>query len=180
MTAHDQDHAARHVAGEPDALGTFSQNTTLSVIGLGVGASKPTTVIFSNVIAEEVDIGDAVYLRFEIPVDYSGGDIIVRAHVVTMSAESGKEANFQIDYKTASIGDVMSGTTATKTTGDLNLPASQYQHFHGDMTISEADLAGKGCVHVKLTRIALVGGADPAANPGILCVSFIYTANRVI
>jgi len=178
--SHEEDHGSRHIAGGPDNLGTRTRKAPLDFIGKGAGASKTTTTIQDNVLGEVFSIGDEVFFGGIIPDDYDGGDATIRIHFIPMGSEITKEVNWQIDYTTIVNGDLISGTTGTVSTGDIVLSSTAFTHQTANLTIPEVDLTGKDEIFVKVSRIAIIDGDNPASNPMMVHGEVSATVKRLI
>jgi len=161
----------------------FLAGSHLAVRNLSVAAkaltNKTTTEVFDNVIAEVFDIGDELYFDVSDPVDYAGGDITINFNFVPMGNEPGDEVQWQIDYKVASDGGTVDGTTGTLTSGDL-VYGAQFEEQDVNFIIPAAQLTTAEAIYFKISRIAIVDGNDPSnsGKPGFLHCNVRYLSVR--
>lgn len=164
-----------------------TRRIVLGNAALGKGAVAPAEVVIGNFESWEFDIGDNAVLDLELPPDYSAGtDLTVNVHwyINEAYATNTGEVRWQVAWSALPHGgtEAIDAPTHTGTvdTGDINIPATAKYFTNNDVgTISGASLSVGDSVGLKLSRIALVGGNNPTADPAAVHLEVIYTSNSL-
>jgi hypothetical protein len=174
--------------GELTLAGTarVKKNVILPVQDLSVGGTAPDQTIIENFIGYSYDIADDSVFTFAVPNDWaSGTDIAVGIHwyINEAYATNNGEVNWQAAYSlcaTNASEAVDNCTEGSITSGDINIPATAKYLTTTDIgDIPNASIAAGDEIGVTLERIALVGGADPTADPVVVHVHLEYTADKL-
>lgn len=123
---------------------------------------------------------DSLTVKFPVLWDYVSGDIVFNVIWTNDGGvdDNGKFAKWQIDYQVGTTGDVISGSHANspKVAEDAYGSDSGFVETHADdMTIAEADFAGKQCIFIKLSAVTPAGTAL-TCEPHLVGICYTYTA----
>jgi hypothetical protein len=161
-----------------DTLKTHTAGRNLVITGKGAGATKTTTVIIGNGVAEEYAMNDELFFDVSDARDYAGGDLLILVDFVPTGAETGRTIRWNAIYKAYAPGAVITGTTGTLDSGDIALSATQYADMDHTFTIPAAALVGAKAIHFKIKRVAIGAGSDPASDPAVTHCNIRYNAIR--
>lgn len=164
----------------------YLKNISLPIESLGRPNTNPPTVVdVGNLRLLEFTLNtDSVSAKISRPNDWVTGNLGV--YVVWTNDggvdDNGKAVKIQLDYQTASEGDVISGshTNSPKTTEDTYPSATGNIEVHTDaMTIAQADFENKECIFMKFTFITPVGTALTCEPRMIgLCLQYYASPDR--
>ena len=184
-------YAAFDADGELTLHGTARVNKEIafSLDSIGKGATAPTLTRLGNTVGYKFGINDDGYMQFEIPVDWdSTTDITIAIHIYTddayVTTTNEVETRWQGTWSAIPENgtEAVDGATHTGTldSGDINLPTvgKALQEVHVG-TIAAAGLIKDDVVCVKLSRVALDGGTDPANDPVLIHAEYEYIANKL-
>ncbi|MHC4501810.1 MAG: hypothetical protein ACYTFI_00775 [Planctomycetota bacterium] len=152
------------------------------------GATAPTAVPVGDYTTWEYDIGDDSILdAFEVPHDWaSGTDLSIEVHWQINEAYATANGEVQWRVEWSATPDDASESIAAPThsgtidSGDVNIPATARHLTKTTIgTIAGASIAAGDEIGLTLSRIALVGGTDPTADPGAIHVHVAYTADKL-
>jgi hypothetical protein len=154
---------------------------------LSVGATAPDQTILGNYLGWSYDIADDSVFTAELPRDWDPGTdvvIYVRWYIDEAYATNSGEVRWQIawsavpDDETEAVDSPTHSGTADS--GDIDIPATaKYFTSTTVVTISGASLSEGDEIGMTLSRIALVGGSDPTADPVIVQAHLVYTSDRL-
>jgi len=179
------------VDGIQTMVGTarIKKSMNLPVGGTGGGANKPTfTEAFAPFDGWLMSVNDDLHYEFEIPYDCdTSEDIEFAIHwfIDRAFGDESAEVNWQIVYRAVTEDGTepvdSGGSTATVSSGDINIPATNKSYLETEMTIIAANISQNDTVAVDLSRIAIVGGANPggAKEPIVSQVHIEYTSNKL-
>lgn len=149
---------------------------------LALGDTAGAMAILGRTSGCELDLADDIRVSFPIPLDWKVGtamNVGFRWICNEAYALGSGECNFQLIYETVDQNSQVTGagTSVTQTTGDINIPtlALQFQQSDFATTILAANLAEGDTINLDLERIAVVGGADPVADPHVVEIRVTYT-----
>ena len=165
-------------------LGAQAEHISIQNANFGSGATAPTQTNVGNYNGWSFGINDDSIFNLELPHNLdSAEDIEVHISWVVNEAfaTNSGEVNWQIDWSLTP----WDGTeaidapthTGTVTSGDVNIPTTAYHIEHTIMTIAAANVADLDTLGVTLSRIALVGGTNPTAEPVIIAAHVEYVTN---
>jgi hypothetical protein len=172
--------------GEVSLHGTarVKQAIEIANANLGKGATAPTEVIVGNFDVWEFGIGDDSVFTVHVPHDWCPGtDIVVNIdwQVNEAYAVNSAEVRWRIVY--ASIphdgAEAIDAAGTTVNSADINVPATARGLIETALTIASADIAAGDQMGITLSRIALVGGNNPAVEPGITDLHIEYVVDRL-
>ncbi len=151
------------------------------------GHTAPTEVIIGNYTGWEFTIGDDAHMDFVIPHEWdSTTDITVKFiwYVDEAYVTNSGEVNWQLAWSATptDASEALDAPTHTGTdsSGDQNIPATaKFLTITTIETIPAASLAVMDIIGIEVSRIALVGGANPSATPGIIDIHIEYIANKL-
>ena len=156
----------------------------IPITALASGGTPPAAVTRAPFRGYAYTIGDSSYFEHTVPKDweYSGAGTVIAVYVRWACNENYAAANGEVQWRAAyenvdqnnqAIGG---GTGANLDSGDVNIPATALQIQETAIgNIPAANLARVDTIGVTLSRIALVGGVNPTAEPEIYAVWFQYT-----
>jgi hypothetical protein len=178
------DYARFAADGELNLYGTARVNKiiNLGIDGLAAGGAAPLINRTGNFYGYEFDINEEGFVRsFEIPYDWDTSvDPILKIHWFINEAfglGSG-EIRWQINYNpVAETGEAVDSGNTPLDTGDINIPATA--KFLVESPITLTGIAFKDVIGLQIKRIALVGGADPVADPVIVSLELEYRSNKL-
>lgn len=149
------------------------------------GSSSPSPVVLGDYLMYNYGINDNAYTSISIPEDLdTSGTIDIYAIWCIGEAYStnSAEIKWRIDWSLSAIGEVASspGNSGDNDTGDINIPSTSYTLVRTLLvSISYTDIAANDILGIKVSRIALTGGNNPTAEPGILGLDIEYTSNKL-
>ncbi len=156
----------------------------IPLAGLGQGSAAPSLTRIGNYLSYEYTINDGGYFSFETPVDWDGvTDIEVWLHWYCNEAYATRsgEVRWAISY-TATKEDgteAIDGATTTVNSPDINIPATAKFLMETKLLIPYTAVQLHDVIGILAKRIALVGGTNPVAEPGIVAVEIEYFTGRV-
>ena len=164
-----------------------TKHIVISDANLGKGASAASEVIIGNFAVWEFGISDDAVLTEEMLPDWAvGTDIEIHVHWQCNEAyvTNSGEVQWQVDWSALPHDNTESIAAPTHTgtldSGDVNIPAiARYLTSTQIGTISGASLAAEDSLGLTLSRVALDGGANPAAEPGILHLEIHYVCDKL-
>ena len=170
------------IALKPSTSTYVEKEIIIPISRLGVGASKPTEVTLGDYAGQSYGIGDDSKFQFEVPHDWTGGDIELYAHLYCNEnyATNNGYVNWEIDYScTPEDGGEALDAPAhsdTLTSGSFQIPATAKHLMEaGPVTIPASDLSAHDVVGVTFKRIANDGGQNnPTAEPVIVGIEIEY------
>jgi len=170
--------------GEINLYGTARVNKiiNLGIDGLASGGSAPAINRTGNFYGYEFDLNEDGFIRsFEIPYDWdTAANPILRIHWFINEAfglGSG-EVRWEINYNpVAETGEAVDSGNTQLDTGDINIPATA--KFLVESSIVLTGIAFEDVIGMQIKRIALVGGADPVADPVIVSLELEYRSNKL-
>ena len=153
---------------------------------LANGAVSPAAGTLGDYPFYTYTIDDDSCVAAPVPTDWQAGtDLIVKVRwaVNEAYATASGEVNWQAEWSltpTDSSEAIDAPThTGSDTSGDVNIPATaKFQTVTTVETIAAANVAAGDTLGLKVSRITLVGGANPTAEPGILSIDVEYTAYK--
>jgi len=156
---------------------------TISNAALGKGGSAPTQAVIGDYIVYKFGIGDdAVYVG-ELPHDIDltqDLDVHISYIIEEAYATASAEVQWQVEYSLTPHDESEAidspGNSGTLTSGDLNIPATAkaVAHATGITIPASALTTTHDILGLTISRIALTGGTNPTAEPGILEVHIVY------
>ncbi len=160
-----------------------TKHAVISNADLGKGATAASQVIVGDYTVWEFGIGDDAVTDWEVPEDWATGtDILVSVHWQVNEAyvTNSGEVQWEVTWAATPHNETepLDGPTHTGTldSGDQNIPATARYLTATDIgTISGASLTVGDAVGLTLKRVALDGGANPAAEPGVCHFEMHYT-----
>ena len=178
---------------------SFAADGTLSLAGtaranvcfqfananLGKGAVVPDEIIVGNYWGWSYDIDDDSVFTIKLPDDYASGtdvEIHIRWAVNEAYITNSGEVRWQATWSAhpADASEAIDDAGTTDDSGDINIPATAYFLTQTLIeTIPGGSLSPGDELGITIKRIALVGGADPVADPVVTCVGFIYTVDKL-
>ena len=162
-----------------------TQHIVISNADLGKGATGATQVIVGKYVVWEFGLNDDAVTDWEVPPDWaSGTDIVVSVHWQVNEAYAADSGEVQWEVTWAATPhtatEALDGPTHTGTldSGDQNIPATARHLTATDVgTISGASLSVEDALGLTLKRVALDGGNDPTAEPGVVHIEMAYTVD---
>jgi len=175
--------------GEINLHGTarVTKCITFSNDDLSKGGTAPTQVILGNYLGWSYDIGDDSVVTFYLPNDWASGTdvlMVIRWYIDEAYATGNGEVNWQIDWSATPADETEAVDAPTHsgsgTTGDQNIPATAKTLAQDTVvTVSGASLSAGDEIGFTLSRINIVDGNNPTADPVVTCVGIIYTADKL-
>lgn len=155
--------------------------------GIGKGATAPTLTRLGNTIGYAFTIGDDGYIHFEIPDDWAATTpITIHLHIYTNETYAANSGETRWQGAWSAIPEdgtePVDGATHTGTvdSGDVNIPAAAKGMQEIDMSaIAGASLAQHDTIAIKLSRVALVAGSNPTAEPVVISAEYEYYADKL-
>lgn len=160
----------------------------IPISGTGGGANKPTFIeTFAPFDGWGMGINDDLHYVFEVPSDVDiSEDIEFHIHwfINEAFADNSGEINWQIIYRAIKEDGTepvdSGGSSATVTTGDINIPTiSKALLETQELVIIAANIDQDDVIGIDLSRIAIIDGSNPTANPIITAVELHYTKNKL-
>lgn len=152
---------------------------------LGKGSVAPDEIIVGNYWGWSYDINDDSVFTIKLPDDYASGtdvEIHIRWAVNEAYITNSGEVQWQATWSAhpADASEAIDDAGTTDDSGDINIPATAYFLTQTLIeTIPGGSLSAGDEIGITIKRIALVGGADPVADPVVTCVGFIYTVDKL-
>ncbi len=165
--------------------GRVLEKTLINLEGLEKGATAPTVTRVGNLYGYAFGINDDGYLQFDVPWDHDlseGQPISIHLYINEAYATNSGEVRFQGAFSCIAEGESVVAPTHSGTldSGDINIPATANALFHITLGTIPADhLTTHDTVTILLTRIALVAGNNPTAEPVVLHVDFESVKNSL-
>lgn len=158
---------------------------TIANANLGKGTSAPAQIVVGNYTAWEYNIGDDSVMCIELPHDADVTQAI-SMHLVwgineAYAANNG-EVQWRLDWSTipsyGSGGNFVTPTfSGNISSGDINIPATANDKYHTtNLTIAAGNFTALDLIGIKISRVALVGGSNPIADPYIVSAHLEYTS----
>lgn len=183
------DYASFAADGELTLFGTARVGRVIELPGeeLGKGGTKPDESVVGNYVVQSYDIGDDSVGQFTVPHDCDTSENIeIKAHWAINEAyavDSG-EVQFRCAWSATPKDESESYAAPTHTgtgdSGDIDVPTNA-RELREDLvvTIPAASLSDDDDVGFTFSRIALVGGNNPTADPEILAIHVHYIMNKL-
>ena len=175
--------------GELTLAGTarVKKSVIIPVQDLSVGGTAPDQTILNNFLGYSYDIGDDSVFTTELPPDWASGtdvDIKVDWYINEAYATNNGEVRWQAAWSAVphDASEAVDSPThsGTDNSGDVNIPATAKTLTETVVeTISGASLSSKDEIGITLSRVAIGGGTDPAADPVVINVYLNYTADKL-
>jgi len=149
------------------------------------GATPGAGTILGQMYGKAFTINDSHLMSFELPKDMdvtANPTLRIGLAINEAYATASGEIQFRAKWAANPMDDtediIVPGATGTLDSGDVNIPSVA---LHGTtLTIGTiAGLAAGDLLGVELSRIALVGGTDPTAEPVVYQLVFEYTSDRL-
>ena len=164
--------------------GGQTEHISIQNANFGKGATAPTQVTVGNYNGWTFTIGDDSVFNIELPHNMDSSQNI-EVHITWAINEAYATANgeiqWQVDWSLVPHDKTETLTapthTGTLTSGDIDIPATAYAVDHVVFTIPAANVADLDTLGVTFSRIALVGGVNPTAEPTIIAAHLEYTTN---
>ena len=153
----------------------------ITLLQLATGTVPPDAVVVDNFRSYDYTINDNSDFQFTVPEDYLPGTnltMIMDWACNEAYALANGEINWRIAWETVATNltqAVGTGTAGTVDSGDINIPAVARTLTTVSFTLTAADFAALDLCRILLTRIALVGGVSPTAEPEVYAVNIRYT-----
>ena len=154
----------------------------IDVTELASGPIPPNPVTVDNNQGYAYTLLDSSNFSFVIPDDIEFGRplgvFFSWACNEAYAAAPNGEVNFQLDWETLAVDEsqvVGVGTAGVGTTGDVNIPTLAREHREDSVDIDDGDIARGDLCRCILSRIALVGGNNPTAEPEVYSVRVEYS-----
>ncbi len=163
------------------------RHVSLPLSEIGAGGTAPTLTRLGNTVGYAFSIGDDGYASIEVPSDWDPTtDIRITAHLYTNEAYATRsgEIRFQAAWSSISVNantavdaPVRSGTL---TGADLNIAATAKGLQEYDFGyIPYASIVANDSIFLLISRIALVAGTNPTAEPVIVFLEYEYISNSL-
>ena len=171
--------------GELTLTGTARVNKEFNVplTDFNPGASGPTKALHDIFPTFEFNIGDDMHTSFEMPDDWATGtDLTVEVYwaIDEAYATNSGEVRWNADWRAVAVGELISGgSSGTMDFGDINIHATANTIVKTESTISGASLTADDLVAFNGSRVALVAGNNPTAEPYIVAVRVEYIADKL-
>lgn len=188
----DTNYTQWSVDGTQTMVGTarVKRHKTIPIAGTGGGGTIPAfTNDFAPFDGYAYSIGDDAHYVFDVPQDCdTSEDIIIQTHwfIDRAYAEESAEVNFQVTYRAIAEGETVDagGSTATVTSGDVNIPATaKALKITAAGTIVAANISGGDIIAFDFSRIAIIDGNDPggapAKEPILVHLDIEYISNKL-
>ena len=149
------------------------------------GATKPTYTAVGNYQGFAFTIGDDGLTSYLHNYYFSSGAglvLMVLWYCNEAYATGNGEVRWQATYSCCPAGEVVTGPTHTGTldSGDININATANKLMNSQIgIIPNADLSYGDYIGLTISRIALVGGNNPVAEPVIVGLYMIYVADKL-
>ena len=161
-----------------------TEHISIQNANFGSGATAPSQVIVGNYNGWSFGIGDDSVFNLELPHNMDSAENI-EVHITwainEAFATASAEVNFQVDWSLVNHDDTepvnAPNHTGTVTSGDINIPTTLYHVVHTVFVIAAANVADLDTLGVTLSRIALVGGTGPTAEPVVIAAHVEFTTN---
>ena len=175
--------------GELNLVGTarVMKEVKLTAGSFAPGASGATATIIGNYSGWAFGINDDMLGELEVPFDWdSSTDLICKVYWYIDEAyvTNSGEVQWQITWSACptDASEAIDAPTHTGTIdfGDQDIPATAKRLTKtGSGTIAAASLASGDLIGITVSRIALDGGANPAAEPVMVHLEVEYVANSL-
>ena len=171
--------------GEINLHGTARVKKEFGVIltDFNPGASGPTKALHDIFPTFEFTINDDMHTSFELPTDWEAGtDIEIEVYwaIDEAYATNNGEVRWNTDWRAVAVGEVISGgASGTIDFGDVRINTTANAIVKTEGTIPGASLAQDDLIAFNGSRVALVAGNNPTAEPYIVAVRVEYTANKL-
>ena len=171
--------------GEINLHGTARVKKEFAVLltDFNPGASGPTKALHDIFPAYEFTIGDDLHTSFELPTDWEAGtDITTEVYwaIDEAYATNSGEVRWSANWRAVAVGELISGgASGTCDYGDVDIPATANTIIKTECTISGASLSQDDLIAFNGSRVALVGGNNPTAEPYIVAVRVKYISNKL-
>ncbi len=156
----------------------------IPIATLATGGVAPAAVAVDQFRGYAYTINDNSDFQFVVPRDWMVGttiSLVIQWACNENYAANNGEVNWQMDWESvANDGTqvVGTGTVGNTTSGDVNVPTTARQLTSTTIgAITAANLDVDDLVRMIITRIALVGGANPVQEPEIYACYLEYTRN---
>lgn len=166
---------------------TLSVNkiVNLGIDGLINGATAPTVTKLGNWYGYAFGKSDDGFIRpFEIPYDWDGAtDITVKIHwyINEAYATHSGEVRWNINYSCCpETGQAVDSSThgGTIDFADINIPATAKHLVETTGVLPVANLSVDDVIAMNVTRVNLVGGSDPTAEPVIVGIEIEFVSTK--
>ncbi len=147
-----------------------------NIIGKGTGATKTTTRIDGNTIAEEFSLSDEIYAHTDIAgrLD-TDEDATLEIEWYPVGSEVGKLVTWQVDFTEIFDGVLVNkASDFTLTATDEASPATAFTHKTTVLTVVAANINADNGYNIRIKRIASSNDPTGAANPAIHHVELRY------
>ena len=172
--------------GEVRLLGTARVKKSIPIANanLGKGNTAPSQVIVGNYNVWQFNINDDSVFTFHLPHDWAAGtDVVVNVdwQIDEAYATNSGEVRWQIIWSAiphnASEAIDVAGTP--QHSGDIDIPATARYLIETGLTIPGGSLAADDQIGITLSRVAIGGGNNPTADPGVPDIHIEYIADRL-
>lgn len=152
----------------------------ITLTDLATGGTPPDLVTVDQIHCYSYDITDDSDFTFTVPADYLTGTTmtVVVDWAINEVVGVGVEVNWRNAWEshaTDSTQVIGTGTGGTVDSGDIVIPTLARQLTTMSLIIDAADLAALDLVRCIFSRIAIVGGTDPTADPEVYAITVQYT-----
>ena len=153
---------------------------------LAVGSTPPDSNTVGNYLYFQYDIGDDSKINMPMPFDWVVGTdlmVAIRWGINEAYATANGEVQWRVNWSAVPNDGSEAIDSPTHSgqvdSGDINIPATAKTIQQTEITIPGTNIIANDEFGIKLSRIALVGGVNPTADPGIICVGVVYTADKL-
>lgn len=168
----------------PPSLNPQVEHIAVQNANFGGGGTAPTASIVGNYNGWLFTINDDSVFTIELPLHLDPAEDIevhLQWAINEAFATASGEVQWQVEWSLIpfdSTEPINAPThTGTLTTGDINIPTTANHLTSTELVIPAANVASGDTLGVTLTRIALVGGVDPTAEPLVISAHVQYTTN---
>jgi len=171
--------------GELNLYGTARVKKEFGVMlsDFNPGASGPTAALHDIFSTYEFTLGDDMHTSFELPTDWEAGtdlEIEVYWAIDEAYADNSGEVRWSADWRAVAVGELIgAGASGTCDFGDVDIPATANTVVKTECSISGASLAQDDLIAFNGSRVALVAGSNPTAEPYIVAIRVEYIANKL-
>lgn len=186
---YDTNYVQFAVDGEMTLVGTarVKRHRALPINCLASGNTPPDEVIIGDYLGYSYDIGDDSVFVFELPKDWNSGTnllVYIYWYINENYATGNGEVRWGFDWS-ATPPDMSEAIDSPSNSGsvdygDANIPTNAKtikKTVAGN--INGASLAADDVIGMTIHRDALLDGSNPTADPVILRVDLVYTANKL-
>ena len=149
-----------------------AQRRQLDFIGLGVGSSKPTTVV-------EMAVGDELYAHWALPNDIGrAGNTYLEVEYYLATSESGKLVSFDIAaHADEGAGSTINAEDATMSIVDSAMPEVAQRAGIASVAIP-ASLLGASVNDLQLRLRRVASSNDATADVRVVHLTVVYDQRR--